>query len=92
MANIGQKDGIFHVRFRFRGKEYKKSLKTHDKGAATAALHVVTLTIHRLLTGQIQLPAAVDPGDFILSGGTLLQAALNRLSHVQSLLRRPRQR
>jgi integrase len=73
MANIGQKDGIFHVRFRFRGKEYKKSLKTHDEGAATAALHVVSLTIHRLLTGQVQLAVAVDPGDFILSGGTLLK-------------------
>ena len=28
MANLGQKGGVYHVRFRFRGKEYKKSLKT----------------------------------------------------------------
>jgi integrase len=73
MANVGQKDGIFHIRFRFRGKEYKKSLKTHDGGAAEAARHVVELTLHRLLTGQAVVPDGVDPGDFVLSGGTLLK-------------------
>jgi integrase len=71
MANLGQKDGIFHVRFRFRGKEFKKSLKTTDRSAADVALHVIELTIHRLLTGQTAVPEGVDPGDFILSGGTL---------------------
>src|SRR5262245_55084591 len=73
MANLGQKAGIFHIRFRFRGRDYKKSLKTSDPAAAAAALHVIELTIHRLLTGQVPLPAEVDPGDFILSGGTLLK-------------------
>src|SRR4051794_38411273 len=71
MANLGKKDGIFHIRFRFRGKEYKKSLKTGDEGAATAARHVIELTLHRLLTGQAIVPENVDAGDFIVSGGTL---------------------
>jgi integrase len=71
MANLGQKNGVFHVRFRFRGKEYKKSLKTSDESAAQAARHVIELTIHRLHTGQIDVPYRVDPGDFIVSGGTL---------------------
>jgi integrase len=70
MANFGKKDGIFSIRFRYQGKEYKKSLKTRDEGAAEAARHVIELTIHRLLTGQSVIPAGVDPGDFILSGGT----------------------
>jgi hypothetical protein len=73
MANLGKKDGIFHIRFRFRGKEYKNSLKTHDEGAAEAARHVVELTLHRLLTGQAVVPDGVDPGDFVLSGDTLLK-------------------
>ena len=73
MANLGRKGGIFHVRFRFRGREYKKSLKTRDEGAAKAACHLIELTVHRLLTGQAQLPPDVDPGDFIVSGGTLLR-------------------
>jgi hypothetical protein len=74
MANIGQKGGVFHIRFRFRGKEYKKSLKTRDRSAAQAARRVVELTLHRLLTGQAQVPADVDPGDFVLSGGTLARS------------------
>jgi integrase len=75
MANINQKSGVFHVRFRFGGKQYKKSLKTRDRADARAALHGVEQTIHRLSTGQLHLPAGVDSGDFIISGGTLQPAA-----------------
>jgi integrase len=71
MANLAQKDGIYYVRFRFHRKEYRKSLKTRNDSAAQAALHVVELTIHRLHTGQTSVPEGVDPGDFIVSGGTL---------------------
>ncbi|MCE9567783.1 MAG: tyrosine-type recombinase/integrase [Planctomycetes bacterium] len=73
MANLGHKDGVFHVRFRFRGKEFKKSLKTKDESSARAALHLIELTLHRLHTGQLQVPEAVDPGDFVVSGGMLLE-------------------
>jgi len=73
MANLGTKDGILHVRFRFDGKEYKKSLKTRSESAAQAALHMIELTIHRLLTGQVRAPQGVGLGDFILSGGTMLK-------------------
>lgn len=73
MANLGQKGDVFHVRFRFHGKEYKKSLKTKDRSAAAAAVHLIELTIHRLHTGQVQVAPGVDPGDFIISGGTLLK-------------------
>ncbi len=73
MANLGQKNGIYHIRFRFQGKEYKKSLKTSDDDSAAAAKRSVELTIHRLITGLTGIPANVDPGDFILSGGTLQQ-------------------
>ncbi len=71
MANLGQKAGIFHIRFRFRGCEYKKSLKIREQADAEAARNLVELTIHRLETGQISLPPEVDAGDFIVSGGTL---------------------
>ncbi len=56
MANIGQKGGVFHVRFRLLGREYKKSLKTRDESAARAARHLIELTLHRVHTGQLQLP------------------------------------
>jgi integrase len=71
MANLGQKAGVYLVRFRYLGREYKKSLKTRDPRAAQAALHLVEVALHRLLTGQARVPPGVDPGDFVVSGGTL---------------------
>jgi len=72
MANLGRKEGVYHIRFRFLGRQFKRSLKTRDQGAAAAAGHLIELTLHRLLTGQIRVPEDVDPADFIVSGGTLL--------------------
>jgi integrase len=71
MANLGLKDGIFHIRFRYAGKEFKKSLKIRERSEAEATRRLVELTIHRLRTGQIKVPDGVDVGDFIASGGTL---------------------
>jgi hypothetical protein len=41
--------------------------------ANLAARNLVELTIHRLGTNQISVPADVDLGDFIVSGGTLTE-------------------
>jgi len=76
MANLGLKGGIYVVRFRYKGEEYKKSLKTRSADAAKAALHVVELTIHRLHTGQLQLRDDVGVADFIVSGGTWTPPAI----------------
>ena len=46
MANLGQKDGIYLIRFRYHHKEYKRSLK---------AQRLVELTISVLLTGFLQV-------------------------------------
>jgi integrase len=73
MANLGRKNGVFLIRFRYRGKEYKRSLKTINRLDAEAAQSNVQLTIHRLLTGMTELPDGIDPGDFIVSGGTLVK-------------------
>jgi hypothetical protein len=73
MANLGKKGDVYCARFRFRGREYKKSLKTKDESAARAALHLIEFTLHRLHTGQLHVPERVDPGDFVVSGGTLTE-------------------
>jgi hypothetical protein len=78
MANLGCKGDVYLARFRYQGKEYKKSLKTTSLADARAAMHGVEQAIHRLATGMTQVPQGVDPGDFILSGGTLKQAATRR--------------
>src|SRR6476660_2681838 len=82
MANLDRKGEVFVVRFRFDRKEYKKSLKVRDPKEADAARRLVELTIHRLLTGQLQVPAGVDPGDFIVFGGNRTKAATPRASVV----------
>jgi integrase len=74
MANMGKKSGVYHVRFRFNGKEYKKSLGIRIAGEAEAALHRVEVTLYRIKTGQLAIAAGVDPGDFIVSGGMLTEA------------------
>jgi integrase len=78
MANLGTKNGTFIIRFRFGGKEYKRSLKTRSSPDAAAAKNSVELTVHRILTGFLTIPSGVDPGDFILSGGVLLEIPPHR--------------
>ena len=39
MANLGQKNDTYLIRFRYQGKEYKRSLKTRDKAAAERLEH-----------------------------------------------------
>jgi integrase len=71
MANLGKKNGVYLARFRLQGREYKKSLKTRDRKAAAAAMHRVEDALHRLGVNVLSLPPGVDPGDFVVSGGTL---------------------
>ena len=70
MANLGREGGIFHVRFRYDGRAVQASLKIDVRDDAEAALRTVELTINRLHVGLPAVPSGVDPGDFIVSGGT----------------------
>ena len=71
MANLSNKDGIYLARFRFGGKEYKRSLETTDERDARGAMHGIEAALDRLRKGGT-VPAGVDPGEFIVSGGTLV--------------------
>ena len=46
MANLGTKGDTFVARFRFQGKEYKKSLRTTRRADALAAMHGVERALH----------------------------------------------
>lgn len=65
---------IFHVRFRFGGRSFHRSLETRDGKDAAAARVRVEDTIRHLGRGWLDLPLGLDAGDFILSGGKLKQA------------------
>ncbi len=76
MTNVQQKNGVYHVRFRYAGRQFKRSIKSRDALAARAAQATVEVTLYRLLTGQLQCPPGVDLGDFIVSGGVLTAPAV----------------
>lgn len=61
--------GRFRIRFRFGGAEYKRSLKVTTERDARALLGRVVETILLIERGRLDLPAGVDPAEFILSDG-----------------------
>ena len=61
--------GNFKVCFRFRGRPYKKSLKTKDRGDAEVILGGVERTLLRLEQNLLELPAGADVLTFVLSDG-----------------------
>jgi hypothetical protein len=71
MPSLSVFRGSFSVRFRYAGKPFKRTLKTTDSDEAQASLHLVGVTLHRLRTGQLFVPAGVDVGEFIVSGGNV---------------------
>jgi hypothetical protein len=87
-ANLGAKYGIFHIRFRCDGKEYKKSLKTHDEGEAECALHGIEQTIP-LGQHTAARSSVCETGRFLatslrcrrsmLSGVTIVVSSINAL-------------
>ncbi|MBL8819938.1 MAG: hypothetical protein JNL58_28190 [Planctomyces sp.] len=63
----------FHIRFRFAGQAFKRSLKTASQKDATAALARVEETLSLLQRGVLELPAEADPAMFLLAGGKTKQ-------------------
>ena len=74
MSTLGKKNGIYHVRFRYGSKSYKKSLKTHSDGDAQMALHDVERALIGLERRILVIPPNVDPAEFILCGGRIAPA------------------
>jgi len=61
----------YRIRFRFGGKPFKRSIKTHDAGEAEGVVARVEETIRLLERGRLDLPPNADPGVFIMSDGKL---------------------
>jgi len=66
----------YHIRFRFAGRAFRRSLKTDQKSEATASLARLTETISLVRRGVLDLPAEADPVSFLLSGGRMRSVAL----------------
>ena len=75
MASLFRRADSIHIRFRFQGFEFKRTLKTQNQSDDDCARAIVEQTIYRIRTGQLPIRPDVDLGDFIVSGGTLLPPA-----------------
>jgi len=71
MASLEHDDDSrrFLVRFRYAGREYKRSLKTCDRREAVSILGRIQETITLIERGRMTMPHDVDPATFILSDG-----------------------
>lgn len=71
MASLKQdaESGQYHLRFRFNGHAYRRSLKTSDREEAAAILVRARETMRLIERGRIVLPELVDLAEFILSDG-----------------------
>lgn len=68
---FSDKSGNFSVKFRFGKREFTKSLHTRDRRAAELGAARVDDALMRLKRGLLTLPDGAEPGEFIVSGGTL---------------------
>jgi integrase len=77
MASLQKIGTTFHVRFRYGGESYRRSLETTVGDEAEAARMQVELTMHRIKTGV--LPPPPMPADvplYLISGGKIEQRAV----------------
>ena len=60
--------GRYRVRFRYAGREFKRSARTKHRRVASSVLGQVEETLRLLRLGMAEVPEKVDVGDFIVSG------------------------
>mgnify|MGYP002637339548 FL=1 len=65
--------GNYHVKFRFGGRQYRRSLRTKLRRKAEAAASHVEENIRLITEGRMTLPAGADIPTFLLSDGRLTE-------------------
>ena len=67
---VDSASGYYRIRSCYRGRLFKRSLKTHDRIEAEGVLGRVRETIRLLERGWLEMRPDADPGKFILSEGS----------------------
>src|SRR5262245_47558536 len=67
--------GRYHIRFRYNGKPFKRSLELKDDEAAKQVCREVQATLTLLNRGRLVIPPGVEPGAFLVAGGKLSAVA-----------------
>ena len=71
-SSIRDRSGNYLVRFRWWKREFTKSLHTTNETVANFGVARVNDTVMRLKRGLLTMPPEAEPGEFIVSGGTLI--------------------
>lgn len=73
MASLHRDDKSpnYSIRFRYQGRNINRSLGTRDKRKASGIRSRVEETIRLIERGRIEIPANVDPIEFILADGQI---------------------
>src|SRR5262245_58385496 len=76
MASLQERNGWFHLLFRYRGRQYSQALKTQDPREAEALRGVADRVLIRIRNHEIPPPPpdAVLPA-FLLAGGRVPEPA-----------------
>ncbi len=69
--DLDPKSGRFHIRFRYAGKPFKRSLKLDGEREAGRVCGVVEETLKDLQRGRLVMPEGADAGSFLISGGVV---------------------
>lgn len=65
--------GNYHIKFRFGGRQFRRSLRTKMRRKAEAAASHVEENIRLILEGRMNLPSGADVPTFLLSDGKLAE-------------------
>ena len=60
---------VYRIRFRFGGRDFKRSLSTSNRRYAEGTLARVRETLMLIESGRLDFPADADPAEFVLSEG-----------------------
>lgn len=73
MATVFPVNGIYHCKVYFQGQDFKRSLKTGNEEEARRVAAEVEETKIRILQGFATVPEGVSVGDYLFSGGRVVQ-------------------
>lgn len=76
--------GSFVACFRFDGRHFQRGLKTKEPDAAEAAKCRIIDRMYKLSSGDLQIPAGIDVGDFIVWGRTPTNGTRNETATAEN--------
>ena len=79
----------YRIRFRLRGQEFNRSIKTKSRREAEATLSRVEEIINLIERGRLEIPEDVEPGKFILTDGkNVASKNVSQIRNIKALFKK----